>query len=172
MNAVSSLPEISLGEPARTHRVDPPDETPEPIPVAAPGPTPAGTAVEVVSADLPDAELGGSRMTGPERALMLLSYWVRLAAKTAGELTSDPGVIGSDPPESFAEYRTYVRSRAWIPKDYDGKWLVAVGLAYYNTVGNVGFAADGIGWVFKRMFRFVAVVVLIAVVVVLWLCFS
>lgn len=169
---MSSLPEISLGGPAQTHRVDPPEETSEPTPVEAPGTILPGTAVEVVPTDLPDAELSGSRMTGAERALMLSGHWFRLAAKTAGELTSNPGVIGSDPPESWNEYRAYVKSRAWIPEGYEGRWLVVVPLAYYNTVGCVGFAGDGIGWVFKRMFRFVAALVLIAVVVVLWLCFS
>jgi hypothetical protein len=169
---VSSLPDVALGDPAETHRVGPPEDAPEETSARALGPTPVGTAVELVSADLPDADLGGSRMTGPERAWTLVRHWFRLAAKTTGELTANPGVIGSDPPESFAEYRTYVRSRAWIPDGYDGRWLVWVPLAYYNTVGNLGFAADGLGWVFKRMFRFVAAVVLIAVAVVLWLCFS
>lgn len=166
---MSSLPEVSLGEPAETYRSAPFQVDPDLEPTHAPGPTPVGTAVELVPGDLPDADLGGSRMTGPERALVLAGHWFRLAAKTARELTSNPGGIGSDPPESWAEYRAYVRSRAWIPEGYEGGWLVWVPLAYYNTLGNLGFVSDGIGWVFKRMFRFVVAVVLVAVVVVLWL---
>lgn len=168
---MSSLPDVSLGEAAEHHRVKPRQVTPDDGPVLSTEVVPVGGA-EVVPGELPSTDLAGDRMTCPERALVLVSHWFRLAAKTTGELTANPGVIGSDPPESFAEYRTYVRSRAWIPEGYDGRWLVWVPLAYYNTVGNLGFAADGLGWVFKRMFRFVAAVVLIAVAVVLWLCFS
>jgi hypothetical protein len=167
---MTALPELSLGDDAaETFSVDPPAKTPRPAAPTSPAP---GKGLELVSEELPEAELDGSQMSGAERAAVLLGHWFRLATKTTSDLTANPGVIGSDPPESWAEYRAYVDSKAWIPEGYEGKWLRRVPLAYYNSIGCLGFVGDGVGWLFKRMFRFVATLLIVAVITVLWLCFS
>lgn len=170
---MSGLPEMKLGDDAaQTFLVDPVEAAPAPKRVRASQPEEWGTGLEPVPTDLPETDLGGSQMTGWERASVLLSHWFRLATKTTGDLTANPGVIGSDPPESWVEYRAYVDSRAWIPEGYEGKWLVWVPVVYYNSIGCLGFVADGAGWLFKRMFRFIATLMIVAFIFVLWIFFS
>lgn len=170
---MSALPEVKLGDdPAETFRAAAPEPAPKPDTPPMP---PPGKVLDLVPdelVELPAADLGGSQMSGVERAANLLAHWFRLATVTTQALAANPGVIGTDPPESWAEYRAYVASRAWIPEGYEGKWLVGLPLAYYNSIGCLAFAFDGTGWLFKRMFRFIAAVLTVATVIVLWLCFS
>ena len=167
---MSGLPEMKLGDDGvETFPAAAPTRDPKP---AAQVPSTPGKVLELVSDELPEVELDGSQMSGAERAAVLLGHWFRLATQTTSDLTANPGVIGSDPPESWVEYRAYVASRAWIPEGYEGRWLLWGPLAYYNSIGCLGFVFDGAGWLFKRMFRLVATVLIVAVITVLWLCFS
>ena len=167
---MSGLPEMKLGDDGvETFPAAAPTRGPKP---AVPVPSTPGKVLELVPDELPEVELDGSQMSGVERAAVLLGHWFRLATETTTALAANPGVVGSDPPESWAEYRAYVDSKAWIPEGYEGKWLRRVPLAYYNSIGCLGFVGDGVGWLFKRMFRFLATLLIVAVIAVLRHFFS
>lgn len=165
---MSSLPEVKLGdEPVDYQPVTPPK--PDPTPSQAEeqaGPT---GEVEKVTIQLPDAQLGGERMTGLERACVLAGHVIRLAADNTRRIFADLGGIGADPPESWVEYRAYVKSRAWVPEGCEGGWIVWVPVAYYNSLGCVGFAFDGVAWLFKRMLRFnITILLIVTATVLIW----
>lgn len=117
---------------------------------------------------LPDTQMIGDRLTAVDRVLMLIRHWTQLAndgARSAGVLAAQP--------ESFAQYRAYVRSRAWLPEGYDRGWLVWVTVAYYNTLGTAGVAGGyAIAWLFGRVLHFNVAVTVTAAAALLWLIFG
>lgn len=174
---MSSLPEVSLGDPVETHQVTPPQVTLHKSPSQGTEMVPAKSAelvpADLVPADLPSTDLAGDRMTGPERAWVLVCHWARQAAQGAQEASARPGGVGHAQPESWVQYRARVKSRAWLPEGYSGGWLEWVPVVFHHTIGPVGFGlGHGIVCLLTRMFCFIVAAVLVAVVVVLWLCFS
>lgn len=157
-----------------------PDETPEtsdPGPATTgpdlPDPRPRPGTQVVKTSDLPDADLPGDRMTVVERGLVVVRHWMVQAAAGARGTVSAPGSVFTTQPPSFAEYRAYVASRAWVPDGYEKGWLIWLPLVYYNTVGNAGVLTGyAIAWLTGRMLHFVVAVTVAAVAVGLWLIFS
>ena len=174
---MSPLPDVSLGGPAESRPVQPDREVScdvqdEPL-APEPQEPPAGAAVEQVAVELPDTDLGGARMAGLERAWVLVCCWVRQGQEAVREMLDRPGGLAGVQPESLAQWRAYVRSKAWLPEGYEDGWLVRIPVAFYNTLGWFGVVTGyGWAWLFKRMFRFNVAVVVVVVVVVLWLCFG
>ncbi|MFG2001646.1 hypothetical protein ACGFNU_21090 [Spirillospora sp. NPDC048911] len=97
-----------------------------------------------------------------------MTHWVRQASDQAPS-----GGVWDARPESLAEYRTYVRSRLWLPDEYEGRVLRWVTVAYYNTAGMAGVAVGyAIAWLFARMFRINVAATVAALAVALWLLFG
>ncbi|GAA3957390.1 hypothetical protein GCM10023085_44880 [Actinomadura viridis] len=131
-------------------------------------PAPAGEVVK-----LPDSDLDGDRINAAERALVLVRHWSKHTLQEVQQSTTRPGGIYAAQPESFAQYRAYVASRAWLPEGYDGRWLTWITVAYYNSLGWAGVAAGrGLAWLFSRMLRFNVAVMVTAVSVTLWRVFG
>jgi hypothetical protein len=118
---------------------------------------------------LPDTRMVGDRLTMRDRVLMLIGHWWR----QIGEGMPSGSVLEARP-ESLAQYRLYVRSRAWLPEGYQGgAWLVAITVAYYNTLGWLGVAlGNATSWLFSRMIHFNIAVVVAVISTVLWICFD
>lgn len=136
-----------------------------------PSPTP-GTQV-VKTTDLPDADLSGDRMTRSERGLVLVRHWAVQAAAGARETTSTPGSAFTVQPPSFAEYRAYVASRAWVPEGYEKGWLIWLPLVYYNTLGNAGVLTGyAIAWLTGRLLHFATAVAVAILATALILIFN
>lgn len=181
---MSSLPDVRLGgtRPEEHTPQSPGEHRDEPL--AAPedaSPVPQGTSplpqiVEVGPDEpvkLPPADLGGERMTAVARGGVVLRHWAAQTLVGIKEAAARPGGVYEAHPESFAQYRAYVQSRAWLPEGYDRGWLLWVTVAYYNTLGWAGIAAGyGIAWLFARMLRFNVAVAVTAVCITLWCIFS
>lgn len=151
------------------------------LPDPGPGPTreagldlpdPAPGTQVVKTSDLPDADLSGDRMSRSEWALVLVRHWAVQAAEGARQVTSTPGGVFAAKPPSFAEYRAYVRSRAWVPDGYEKGWLIWLPLAYYNTLGNAGVLGGyAIACLMSRFLYFattVAVAILAAALILIF----
>lgn len=164
---MSSLPDVTLGgtpQPAPHTPAPATDPTLQATPAA--GEREATSNPEQVTlVHLPDSDLKGDRVTLWERGQVMARHW---ASQVSTGMPSD-GVFQIRP-ESLAEYRAYVRTRAWLPDGYDGRVLAWVTVTYYNTLGTAGIAVGyGIAWVFGRMLRFNIAVAVAAVSVTLWL---
>jgi hypothetical protein len=114
-------------------------------------------------------------MSGLERAALVAGHVVRETTARFQQVVSYPGGLSFVAPETWSEYKAYVKRRGWLPEGQRGGPLEIVPLVYYVTVGPIGFAADGLafaliqlGRVFKRMLRFVIALTLILLVLVLW----
>jgi hypothetical protein len=119
-------------------------------------------------------ELRGREQTGPERAAIALGHWLDLSkAAIARRYEARPdgllrGLLHAKP-ESLAEHRNYVRSRAWVPEGHEGSLIPGIGVLYHNTIGvtlvALGNAISALG---ARQLRFmIACLVVGSVVAVL-----
>jgi len=99
----------------------------------------AGNAAAVTAA--PVAAGAVVPMTLPERGRHAVAHWAGIAAEGAGRLWLHPGrvlyVLWHGKPESMAEHRAYVKSRAWVPPELAGKpaaVITAAGIIYHLLV--------------------------------------
>lgn len=97
--------------------------------VAVPLPVPPGTGTETVP------------MTPAEHAHLAARHWAELAANGAGQMFFHPDrvlyVLWHGRPETMAEHRAYIKSRAWVPEELTGKWrttVVFAGVVYHVTI--------------------------------------
>jgi hypothetical protein len=82
-------------------------------------------------------------LTLHERARLAVSHWAGTVAGWAGQLWLHPGrVLHSlwhPEPETMPEYRTYIRSAAWVPEELAGRKSAAVitvaGILYHVLIG-------------------------------------
>jgi len=113
------------------------DAVPEASPATLPAPVEAGagdgTEMQPVPVSVP--------MTVPERASLAARHWATVAADGAGRLWLNPGrilyVLWHGQPESLAGHRVYVKSRAWVPPDLDGKaasFITGAGIVYHLLI--------------------------------------
>lgn len=182
---MSSLPDVTLGGPSQddegsasqapgVHVSDdapavPVTQTPDDrSPVSAPS-----KGDLVVKGDLPGSDLDGDLISPAGRALEVTRHWVTQATSGARQVTTTPGGVFAAKPPSFAEYRAYVRSRAWVPEGYEHGWLIWLPVTYYNTVGNAGVLIGyAIAWLTGRMLHFALAVAVLALTAALWLIFA
>lgn len=123
--------------------------------------------------ELPDGDLDGDLMSTPGRGLVVARHWVTQAADGARQVTSTPGGVLATKPPSFAEYRAYVRSRAWVPESYESGWLIWLPVAYYNTIGNAGVLTGyAIAWLTGRLAHFAIAVAVVILATALILIFN
>ena len=91
----------------------------------------AGNTVAVTA--LPETAGGAVPMTLPQRGRHAVSHWAGTAAEGAGKLWLNPGrvlhVLWHGKPESMAEHRAYVKSRAWVPPELTGKSAAVITVA-------------------------------------------
>ncbi len=80
-------------------------------------------------------------MRASERAGNAVRHWAGTAASGAGQLWLHPGrlVHGlyTGKPGSLAEHRAYVKSRAWVPPELDGKaasFIAVAGIVYHLLI--------------------------------------
>ena len=107
---------------------------PAPVPPVPAGSTGPGTEPAPVPAvPVP--------MTNLERGRHAVAHWAGTAAEGAGRLWLHPGrvlyVLWHGKPESMAEHRAYVKSRAWVPPELAGKpaaVITAAGIIYHLLV--------------------------------------
>lgn len=176
-----ALPEVSLDGPAekvpavRDRRADRSGPT-----TRSAGPTLRPDPVRTASDEGPDLP-GSEDRTHPrttdrvsvlDRVLRLLRYF----ADQIADATRRAGAIGSVAdarPESWNQFRARVDARAWVPEDYDGKFLIVVPTVFYYTVGAAGWGlGNGIQWLCTHMFAFCTAFLLVAAAITLWLIFS
>ena len=76
-----------------------------------------------------------------ERAGRAGRHWAVTAAEGAGQLWLHPGrvlhALWHGKPESMAEHRAYVKSRAWVPQELSGKWasvIAVAGITYHLAI--------------------------------------
>jgi hypothetical protein len=108
--------------------------TQEPVSVSGAG---GGTA----PVPLPGTEV--VPLTPAERTRLTVTHWAGTAANGAGQLWLHPGRVGHalyhGKPDSMAERRVYVKSRAWVPPelkdDLSGKLIAAEGIAFHWVAG-------------------------------------
>lgn len=137
-----------------------------------PGRTAPGTEVAKTT-DLPGGDLAGHRMSATEQGLVAVRHWAVQATDGAREIASAPGTVFTAAPPSFADYRAYVASRAWVPDGYEKGWLIWLPLAYYNTIGNAGVLTGyAVAWLTNRMLHFVVAVTVAALSLGLLLIFG
>jgi len=81
-------------------------------------------------------------MSVPERCRLAVTHWAGTVASTAGQLWLHRGrvlyVLWHGKPESMAEHRAYVKSRAWVPQDLTGKpatVITVAGIIYHLLIG-------------------------------------
>ena len=81
-------------------------------------------------------------LTAPERTRLAVTHWASTAANGAGQLWLDPGRLGhtlyNGKPGSLAEHRAYIKSRAWVPPELDGKAAKVIGgagVVFYSIAG-------------------------------------
>jgi hypothetical protein len=152
---------------------DLPDPGPEPTRKPGPDPRPTPGTQVTKTTDLPDADLTGDRMTRSERGLVVVRHWAVQAAAGVRETTSAPGSAFTVRPPSFAEYRAYVASRAWVPEGYEKGCLIWVPLVYYNTVGNAGVLTGyAIAWLTGKLLHFAVAVAVVILTTALILIFN
>lgn len=104
------------------------------VPLAQDAPASPGTPVPVPPAVVP--------MTVPERAILAGKHWAGIATSGAGQLWLHPGrvlyVLWHGKPESMAEHRAYVKSRAWVPKELrghqSGRVITFLGIGYHLLI--------------------------------------
>lgn len=183
---MGSLPDVSLGgsvvndtdavDASRVPGVHVSDDAPA-VPVAAGDASPTEVPVlsnpAPVESELPSSDLDGDLMSPVGRGLVLARHWAAQAAEGAREVTHTPGGVLAIKPQSFAEYRTYVRSRAWVPDGVEGGPVVWVPVAYYNTVGAALVLAGGaVIWLAGRFLHFAVAVAVAVTATILWLIFS
>ena len=123
-------------------------------------------------------------MTAPERARLAVSRRAGTVAAGAGRLWLNPGrVLHSlrhDEPETMAEHRAYIRSRAWVPPELTGKpaTVIAVaGFMYHVLIGlplkaaakTIGEAARQVDKAAQRPLRLLPLVVFVVLLFVILL---
>jgi hypothetical protein len=106
--------------------------------------TVTGNAVEGVT-DLAASNTSGAEvvpLTPAERTRLTVTHWASTAANGAGRLWLDPGRLGHSlyhgKPGSLAEHRAYIKSRAWVPPELDGKAAkvtAGAGVVFYTIAG-------------------------------------
>ncbi|WP_329521106.1 hypothetical protein [Spirillospora sp. NBC_01491] len=150
----------------------PPTRTTYPDPIRSEDPPVAPGSSEMTVA-LPAADLDGDRLSTLDQVWGLVRHWSRQALDGAQQKTSHPKSVYAAKPPSFAEYRAYVRSRAWLPEGYERGWLVWVPLTYYVTVGAAGVLLGlGTAWLFSRVLHFNIAVLVTTAIATLWLVFD
>lgn len=89
----------------------------------------------------PEATVAVVPLTVPERASLAVTHWGSTAANGAGQLWLNPGrilhALWYGRPETMAEHRAYIKSRAWVPKELGGKSrkvVVFLGVAYHLLI--------------------------------------
>jgi hypothetical protein len=125
---------------------------------AAPDVAPQGTPGAVVP------------MKVTERAALAARHW---AGTAAGELWLNPGraahALWHGKPESMAEHRAYIRSRAWVPPEMTGKpaaFIAWAGIAYHLIIARpVKAAARITDAASERPLRLLMAAVLISVLI-------
>jgi hypothetical protein len=90
-------------------------------------------AVPGLSTEPVPVPAAGVPMTVPERGRLAVAHWAGTAANGAGQLWLHPGrvlhVLWHGKPESMAEHRAYVKSRAWVPPELTGKPAAVIAVA-------------------------------------------
>ena len=116
-----------------------------PVPVLVPA---SGTDGADGPAAVPVPVVATVPMSVPERARLAVARQAGTAAGIAGRLWLAPGrlihVLRNPQPETMAEYRAYIRSRAWVPRELSGKSATAIawaGIAYHVLIGHPLVAA-------------------------------
>ena len=81
-------------------------------------------------------------LTPAERTRLAVTHWASTAANGAGQLWLNPGRLGhtlyAGKPGSLAEHRAYIKSRAWVPPELDGKAAKVIGgagVVFYSIAG-------------------------------------
>ena len=74
-----------------------------------------------------------------ERTRLAVAHWAGIAVNGAGQLWLHPGRLGHTlyhgKPSSMAEHVAYVKSRAWVPPELDGKlaaFIAGAGIVFYS----------------------------------------
>ena len=111
--------------------------TQEPVPGAGGDTAGGGTAPLPVSASGTEVV----PLTPVERTRLAVAHWAEIAANGAGQLWLNPGRLGhtlwTGKPGSMAEHREYVKSRAWVPPELDGKpaaFIAGAGVGYHLLI--------------------------------------
>jgi hypothetical protein len=114
-------------------------------------------------------------MAVPERARLAVSRWAGPVVEAVRELWLHPDrllyVMWHGKPESMAEHRAYMKSRAWVPPGMDGgaeKAVTGAGLFYHLLIARPLLAvANTVGAAAVRPLRLLCLAVLITVLIVL-----
>ena len=117
-----------------------------PLPVTGPAPSPI-TGPEDVTATAAGSDRGAEvaplpvPLTPAEHSRLAVAHWAEIAANGAGQLWLHPGRLGhtlwTGKPGSMAEHREYVKSRAWVPPELDGKpaaFIAGAGIGYHMLI--------------------------------------
>jgi hypothetical protein len=112
-------------------------------------------------------------MTPAERTRLAVAHWAGLAANGAGQLWLNPGRLGHTlyhgKPSSMAEHVAYVKSRAWVPPELDGKpaaFIAVTGIVLYSIAGILQVPLLILKAALDRMLRFTGLAVLLIVLAV------
>jgi hypothetical protein len=118
-----------------------------PVPVTGPVTVPLTPVAVTGNSGERVTELAASNaevvpLTPAERTRLAVTHWAGTAANGAGQLWLHPGRLGyalyHGKPNSMAERRAYVKSRAWVPPGLDGKAakvIAAEGIAFHWVAG-------------------------------------
>ncbi len=110
-------------------------------------------------------------MSARERTGSAVTHWAGTAADGAGQLWLNPGrvlhVLWHGKPESMAEHRAYIRSRAWVPPELTGKSAAVItvaGILYHLLIARpVKTAARIVDGAADRPLRLLLLAVFVAV---------
>ena len=110
------------------------------------GAAPAVSVVPDAGGDTTPASVSASGaevvpLSPAERTRLVVTHWAGLAGNGAGQLWLNPGRLGhslyNGKPGSLAEHRAYMKSRAWVPPELDGKpatFIAGAGIGYHLLV--------------------------------------
>ena len=122
--------------------------------------TPAGNA-EVVP------------LTPAEHTRLAVAHWAGIAANGAGQLWLHPGRLGhtlwTGKPGSMAEHWGYIKSRAWVPPELDGKpaaFIAGAGIVLYSIAAIAQIPLLILYAALDRMLRLTGLAVLLIVLAV------
>ncbi len=134
--ALFALPAVT--EPVTGNAGQPAVTEPVTVPVTL-GTVTGNTGEPVTETSAGNAEV--VPLTPAEHARLAVAHWAEIAANGAGQLCLNPGRLGhtlwTGKPGSMAEHREYVKSRAWVPPELDGKpaaFIAGAGVGYHMLI--------------------------------------